>query len=293
MALALAHSIGEQGWDLRDQLRRYLDWFQNGKYSVNGFCFDIGCTTRDSLMNFERSNGPYTCADRSPGASGNGSIMRLAPVPIMYGDCYLDYLKDLSEYAEQSSLTTHGSEQCQSACRYMTLVLAALMDGRDRDEVLDPDWPGLRMLREIKPLDPLIDEVANGSFRSKTGVGIKGSGWVVQSLQAALWAFHEAANFREAVLRAVNLGDDADTTGAVCGQFAGAYWGMSGIPQDLYDGLDRKDMIEQACFQLGISDVTVPELLQAAIEHPEIIQEEIDREVLNDLRKARGNDDNE
>jgi ADP-ribosylglycohydrolase len=252
LALALAHSIGEQGWDLNDQLARYLDWFQNGAYSVNGVCFDIGCTTRDALNNYERDHNPYKCADPSPGASGNGSIMRLAPVPIMYGDMYNHDLDELMEKAEQSSLTTHASEQCQSACRYMTLVLAGLMDGRSREEVLSPSWPYLQMLKAIKPLNPLVEEVAEGSFRNKTGIGIRGGGWVVQSLEAALWAFHEAANFREAVLRAVNLGDDADTTGAVCGQFAGAYWGESGIPQDLREGLARQDMIEAALWHLGV-----------------------------------------
>lgn len=75
---------------------------------------------------------------------------------------------------------------------------------------------------------------------------IVGSGYVVKSLEAALWAFHDAKDFREAVLRAVNLGDDADTTGAVCGQLAGAYWGESGIPQDWQTGLARPEMIEKA-----------------------------------------------
>jgi ADP-ribosyl-[dinitrogen reductase] hydrolase len=88
--------------------------------------------------------------------------------------------------------------------------------------------------------------VATGSFRAKQPPAIRGSGWVVQSLEAALWAFHDAADFEEAVLKAVNLGDDADTTGAVCGQFAGAYWGETGIPGPLRAGLARFDLIEKA-----------------------------------------------
>ena len=96
-----------------------------------------------------------------------------------------------------------------------------------------------------------VDAVAAGSFRQKQPPEIVGSGYVVKSLEAALWAFHDAKDFREAVLRAVNLGDDADTTGAVCGQLAGAYWGESNIPTDLLDGLDRKDMIEEALESLG------------------------------------------
>jgi ADP-ribosyl-[dinitrogen reductase] hydrolase len=77
-----------------------------------------------------------------------------------------------------------------------------------------------------------VDAVAAGSFRQLQPPAIRGSGYVVKSLEAALWAFHEAQGYREADLKAVNLGDDADTTGAVCGQLAGALWGESWIPSE-------------------------------------------------------------
>ena len=102
----------------------------------------------------------------------------------------------------------------------------------------------MRLAREIAPFHPEIAEVADGSFRRKKPPEIVGSGYVVKSLEAALWAFHDAKDFREAVLRAVNLGNDADTTGAVCGQIAGAYWGESGIPVEWLEGLAGRDMIE-------------------------------------------------
>src|SRR4029077_8599689 len=133
-----------------------------------------------------------------------------------------------------------------SACRYLATVLAALMHGEDRDKVLSPSWLPLRQLNDIKPLHPLIQEIAQGSFRQKQPPAIQGSGWVVKSLEASLWAFHDADTFEEAVLKAVNLGDDADTTGAICGQLAGAYWGESGISDPLRNGLARMDMIESA-----------------------------------------------
>jgi ADP-ribosyl-[dinitrogen reductase] hydrolase len=104
----------------------------------------------------------------------------------------------------------------------------------------------LQTLNDIKPLHPLIHEVAQGSFQNKQPPAIEGSGWVVKSLEAALWAFHDADTFEEAVLQAVNLGDDADTTGAICGQLAGAYWGESNIPESLQSGLARVDMLENA-----------------------------------------------
>ncbi len=172
--------------------------------------------------------------------------MRLAPVPICYADLFPDDIAKLGRLAEQSSLTTHASGQCRSACRYMALLLAGLMHGVPRDEVLSPSWEPLQQLCAAGPLHPDIDEIAEGSFRHRQPPQIVGSGYVVQSLEAALWAFHDAQDFRTAVLKAVNLGDDADTTGAVCGQLAGACWGEGGIPQPWLDGLAKREMIEQS-----------------------------------------------
>lgn len=246
MALALADSIACAGWDLNDQAKRYVAWWRQGEYSVDGTCFDIGITTRSALVRFSDCGDARRSGDSSERASGNGAIMRLAPVPIRYLDYFPGRIVDLADLAEESSLTTHASPQCLSACRYMALVLCGLMHRLERDKVLTPGWEPLSVLRAAEPLHPAVDEVAMGSFRQRKPPQIVGSGYVVRSLEAALWAFHDAADFREAVLRAVNLGDDADTTGAVCGQFAGAYWGESGIPDDWRDGLARPDMIENA-----------------------------------------------
>jgi ADP-ribosylglycohydrolase len=246
MALALADSIASVGWDLNDQASRYVEWWKTGKYSVNGRCFDIGITTRSALSRFIAAKDALASGDPSEHASGNGSIMRLAPVPIRYAGLYPKRVNELSRLAEESSVPTHASEQCRSACRYLGMILAALVQGDDCEAVLSPDWKPLQSLNEIKPLHPLIREVAEGSFRHKQPPAIEGSGWVVKSLEAALWAFHDADSFEAAILRAVNLGDDADTTGAICGQLAGAFWGESKIPGSLRSGLARMDMIDQA-----------------------------------------------
>lgn len=246
MALALADSIATVGWNLNDQASRYVEWMKGGKYSVNGRCFDVGITTSRALHKFIESEDASQSGSRSESASGNGSIMRLAPVPIRYSGHYPDNIEELSRLADESSLPTHASEQCRSACRYLATVLAALLRGEDRAAVLSPNWKLLQILNDIKPLHPLIQEVAEGSFRHKHPPAIEGSGWVVKSLEAALWAFHDAGSFEEAVLRAVNLGDDADTTGAICGQLAGAFWGETNIPEPLRSGLARVDMLENA-----------------------------------------------
>ena len=246
MPLALADSIATMGWDLNDQASRYVEWWKKGKYSVNGRCFDIGITTRRALHNFLANKNALLSGDPLEQASGNGSIMRLAPVPVGHANLYPDHIEELSRLVGESSLPTHASEQCRSACRYLATVLAALVRGEDRDAVLSPDWKPLQFLHDIKPLHPLIHEVVHGSFRHKQPPAIEGSGWVVKSLEAALWAFHNAETFEEAVLRAVNLGDDADMTGAICEQLAGAFFRESQIPDSLRSGLARMDMLESA-----------------------------------------------
>ena len=117
MALALADSIATVGWDLNDQADRYVQWWKTGKYSVNGRCFDIGITTRSALGNYATKKDALTSGDRSDRASGNGSIMRLAPVPMRYGHLYAEQLDELARLAEESSVPTHASDQCVSACR--------------------------------------------------------------------------------------------------------------------------------------------------------------------------------
>jgi ADP-ribosylglycohydrolase/protein-tyrosine phosphatase len=277
MALALADSIARAGWDLDDQAQRYVSWWRNGEYSVNGRCFDIGITTQTALSKFQQSNDGRTSGDPSERASGNGSIMRLAPVPIRFIDHFPDQLEQLATRAAESSLPTHASPQCLSACRYFAIVLAGLMHGLDRDKVLSTDWEPLQRLRESEPLHHEVDAVAMGSFRELQPPAIQGSGYVVKSLEAALWAFYDAQDFQEAVLKAVNLGDDADTTGAVCGQLAGAFWGEAGIPKNLLNGLAKQDMIETALAGLlngntpvNVTKSSVPQLAIPTIDPPTI-----------------------
>jgi len=246
MALALADSLGEAGWDLNDQAERYVAWWRTGAYSVNGRVFDIGMATSAALVRFLETGDAWTSADPHPRSSGNGSIMRLAPVPLVYAPLLGERLDMLVARLVESSRPTHASPQCLSACAYFGVVLAGLLHGWSGDEVLDPGWPILQRLSEIHPLDSEVAEVAKGSFRRKAPPEIRGGGYVVHSLEAALWAFHDAKDFREAVLRAVNLGDDADTTGAVCGQLAGAHWGERGIPAEWLQGLAGRPLIERA-----------------------------------------------
>lgn len=227
MALCLAESlIAKRGFDPGDHLERYVRWYRDGHLSSTGACFDIGGTTSQALHQFERTHEPY-CGSTNPRAAGNGSIMRLAPVPLFFAG----RPEEAIERSGDSSRTTHGAIVCVDACRYMGGLIVGAVAGATKDELLAETYAPVPGYWNRHPLAPEIDEVARGSFKRREPPAIRGTGYVVQSLEAALWAFHKARDFRDGALLAVNLGNDADTTGAVYGQIAGAFYGYSGIPK--------------------------------------------------------------
>lgn len=221
MALCLADSLLEcGGFDAADQMRRYVQWYRQGYRSATDRCFDIGRTVRAALERFESTDEPFSGSTDSRSA-GNGSIMRLAPVVIRW---HTDR-DSILHYAAESSKTTHAAEEAVAACELLGAILHALLSGQPPDAAISRDD-----LAERMPAGRLRG-IALGEYREKDEGGIRGRGYVVDSLEAALWCFTRSADFEEAVLLATNLGDDADTTAAVCGQLAGAAWGESGIPR--------------------------------------------------------------
>ncbi|SFG28893.1 ADP-ribosylglycohydrolase family protein [Pontibacter chinhatensis] len=236
MALCLADSLIHcNGFDPKDQMERYVRWLREGYRSSTGRCFDIGNATYSALSNFEKTGEAYS-GSTNPNSAGNGSIMRLAPVPIYYHQQPELALK----YAADSSRTTHDALTTVDACIYMAGIIVGALQGRSKEELLQPLFTPVPGYFEKYRLTPAIEEVAKGSFKVLNPPLIKGSGYVVRSLEAALWAFYNSDTFEEGCLLAVNLGDDADTTGAVYGQMTGAYYGVEGIPAHwrdvVYDG---------------------------------------------------------
>jgi len=227
MALCLAESLSiRQGFDPADQMKRYVRWWKHGHLSSNGTCFDIGLTVRNALLRFSETGEPYS-GSTSPDTAGNGSLMRLAPIPMFFSH---DPDKAIY-YAADSSRTTHGAVEAVDACRYFAHLLLGAMHQVPKQQLLALGFTKLFATWDRAPLAPKIAEIAAGSFKRKNPPEIRGTGYVVASLEAALWAFHRSVDFRSGALLAVNLGEDADTTGAIYGQLAGAYYGEAGIPE--------------------------------------------------------------
>ena len=237
MALCLADSLIEcQGFDALDQMQRYERWVDEGYNASRPEAFGIGKTVLEALIAFKRSGKPYS-GRTEPRFSGNGSLMRIAPIAIVH----LQQPQQAWEAAALSSRITHGAVACVQACQYFTQLLIRAMQGASKEAMLT----GF----ETMGLDALTHIVA-GDFKHKSADEVRGNGHVVDSLEAALWAFWHNSSFEGAVLAAANLGDDADTTAAICGQLAGAHHGMAGLPVSWLQLLHRRDHIAERALAL-------------------------------------------
>lgn len=239
MALCLAESLlYRNGFDAIDQMNRYCNWYQHGYLSCTGECFDIGMTVAGALNNYLKTGNPWSGSvdERS---SGNGSLMRIAPVAIFYRQ----KPDELIQYAADSSRTTHGSAECIDACQYFCQLLVRAFIAKDKKHLINIEYSATTAK---------IKSIANSDFLNKSYAQIKGSGYVIESLEAALWCFHQASSFEEAILLSANLGDDADTTAAICGQIAGAFYGLDSIPEHWLKKLAWREYILETAQKLYI-----------------------------------------
>lgn len=230
MALCLAESLIRcDAFDPRDQMNRYANWYQHGYWSSTGTCFDIGVATRGAIHTYLVTGEPLA-GNTDPDSAGNGSIMRLAPVVLRFAG-----KPELQAMTALSSRTTHAAGECLDACRLLAVALERALAGCDKAKVLD--------LAAIEVSSQRLRDIAAGGYRSAKRDQVRGTGYVVDSLEAALWCFHQHDTFAGAVLEAANLGDDADTTAAVVGQLAGAFYGVAGIPAAWLARVHRGDEI--------------------------------------------------
>lgn len=240
MMLCLAESLlAHEGMNLEDQLERYLGWWKHGDNSVTGECFDIGTTTSISLAVFESTHETHA-GSSDPSTAGNGSIMRLAPVPLFYANSECE---SFLTNCELSSVTTHRAPTCLHACRLLGLLIRNALSAKSKDDIFIPG-------ENFSDAPSVIQQIAERTYLEKSDFEIRGTGYVVESLEAALWAFETTSSFEEGALKAVNLGDDADTTGAVFGQIAGAFYGEKGIPKHWLKKLAWKEKITRLADRL-------------------------------------------
>ena len=232
MALCLATSLVYcRGTNLRDQMGRYVNWWQWGYLSSTGECFDIGMTVRAALNRFLTTQDPVA-GSADPLSAGNGSLMRLAPVAMWFAPD----VDAARHHARLSSTTTHGAAEALDCCELYAELLARALQGAPRDALLCAPAPAGASAR--------VREIAEGGYLAKAREQVTGSGYCVDSLEASLWCFATTHSYEAAVLAAANLGDDADTTAAIVGQIAGAHYGIDAIPARWRERLAMRDEID-------------------------------------------------
>jgi len=251
MAICLCESLVEcKGFDPQDQLARYLSWLTEGYNSSTDEAFDIGRTTLLSLTNYGKT-GDLVSPYHNSHQAGNGSIMRLAPLSIYYRN---DPRAGIY-YAGESSKTTHSNKEAVDGCRLLAALTIGILQGDGKETVLAPGYAPRSNVWEEDPLHPHIDAISQGSWRNKSAQTLSASGYVVDTLEAALWGFGTTDSFEEGMTAVVNLGNDADTTGAVYGQLAGAYYGLEAIPERWLNALAKKDVLTNHVKQLITSPI--------------------------------------
>ncbi len=248
MAICLAESllaVGEH--NAEDQMDRYHRWREFGENSVTGKCFDIGNTV-SAAINEYLASGNANAGSRAPNSAGNGSLMRFAPVAIFFSPVKNVSLKELLNNAKESSIVTHAEPRTVEACQIMAWLMYSIFNGEDNKTLL---FRGLSSA--FTDLSADMDRIVSGSFSNKTRNAIRGTGFVVQSLEAALWCFANSDNFEDGALLAANLGDDADTTAAIYGQLAGAFYGVEQLPEHWLRKLAWREKIENLAESLALT----------------------------------------
>ena len=285
LTLCLLDSLAKKGFNARwkldgnfpepdysDIMQKFLSWAFKGKYTAHGKFFDIGSATREALERFRNGTDPLECGGTSEQDNGNGSLMRI--LPLVFYIHVLISRKNMSPYAPSNrgasvffcytdnvSSLTHAHMRSMIACSIYAITANYLCDSYDGDNLKKAIKFGLEgakdgwcdrgnydedqkeYAKELKHFKRLFQK----NFAKLPEEEIKSTGYVVDTLEAALWCLLNTDNYKDCVLKAVNLGEDTDTVAAVAGGLAGMYYGVEGIPKEWLQKLARLDYIKELC----------------------------------------------
>ena len=288
MALATMGSLIEKGTlDAGDIMLQFVKWDQDGMYTPFGRAFDQGITCSDSIYNYMQTKDVNTCGRTGEYANGNGALMRILPVCLYYYDRQKKVCtsEDEAIYGiHKVSALTHNHLRSMMCCGFYYFMVKSIIDGiaayensKGAEDKLQSggDTPSLRKpaicdllqcginraveyyksdlrnLNEMKHLGRLFQLSDMSQLKEES---IKSSGYVVDSLEAAVWSLVTTNSFSECLLKAVNLGDDTDTVAAIAGGLAGLYYGYEGMPAEWLLVIRRREWIEELCMKMNNVD---------------------------------------
>lgn len=243
------------GYNLENIASKFADWFYENLWTPRGYVFDIGITTKNAIYQFKRGMSPDLCGGFDEYSNGNGSLMRI--LPLVY------YLKDGSDInirydiVKKVSSITHGHLRSVISCFIYVEYALLLLQGQDKFVAYKNIKEPLLNFSEKMEFNPveidLFKRVLGGDIVKENKDSIKSSGYVLHSLEASMWCFLNSETYSETVLKAVNLGEDTDTTGAIVGGLAGLYYGYDSIPETWKLQLARFEDIEDLIERFYIS----------------------------------------
>lgn len=255
MALATLDSIREKnGLDYEDIMNRFVSWYRQGAYTPFDELFDIGMATTRAINNYENGAKPLESGVKNEWDNGNGSLMRILPVCLHLFERQKQICTSEDEsiyHIHAASALTHAHLRSQLACGIFYFCVKAIIEGEgtlysslekglnNAFSYYRKDFANNAELENYKRLMDLAE------FRNVPEEEIEGSGYVVATLEAAIWCLINTDTYADAVLKAVNLGDDTDTVGAVTGALAGLYYGVESIPEEWMEAIQRKEFIEE------------------------------------------------
>ena len=246
MTLCLAASLANGDINYEDIMKRFCCWWIGGEYTPRGYAFDIGGATGRALSRFREGTPPLLCGGNSERDNGNGALMRMLPVAYIVRGMSMARGMDI---VHNLTMMTHAHSRALIASGIYVRICVALLAGKGPANAVAQ---ALAECRKFYHKEPYAIELAHYS-RLLNGIGhlpeeeIRSTGYVVDTLEAAVWCLLNTSSYRECALCAVNLGDDTDTVGAVAGGLAGIYYGVGSIPPEWMQSLARADIIETVC----------------------------------------------
>ncbi|WP_125718076.1 ADP-ribosylglycohydrolase family protein [Flavobacterium ustbae] len=252
LAFCLAESLSK-GFDLNDIAENFVKWYSSDLWTPHGKVFDIGIATRHAILNISKGHEPDLCGGFSEQDNGNGSLMRILPLVF-----YLQNEKDIVviyQKVKQVSSITHAHFRSIFACFIYVIYCLEILKNKDKFNAYKDMQHIISKFLENKSFNPLeiqlFDKVLKNDISQYEESEIQSSGYVLHSLEASIWCFLNSDSYQETVLKAVNLGEDTDTTGAIVGGLAGIYYGLDNIPQKWIENLVRVDDIKDLTKRLA------------------------------------------
>ena len=250
MSLCALDAMCREGWKWDDIMNNFADWLENGKYTPTGESFDVGRTCLHAILRYCRDGDSKKCGGIDERSNGNGSLMRINPFVLWATMTFLNHSNDgywlWMGCIKRASELTHAHDRSIMGCTIYAYCLSFLLEEATRESlVAGIKFAGndLDYLPEYEPYKRIFDP----DFEKLGADEIKSSGYVVDTLEAALWCLLTTDNYRDCVLKAVNLGGDTDTIAAVAGGLAGALYGYDGIPEEWRNTLIKREYIEEMC----------------------------------------------